>query len=613
MTVHPWKECLEAAAAFVETARPAGDQGDVPFRRDDAGRLVSSAPLRWGGRGGGIAAGLAAAGPPPGFLDALDDGGAIALRPDPAAWGGRLLAHLCGEGPLPAAPATGLTWLVEHSQPNTHKAFHVGHFRNVVTGDFVARLGRRAGHEVVAANYIGDIGTHVLRALLGWERAGRPDPPPGEDRSSWLGGMYADWAREEGRARDAFVEAAWRAGDAEALAGEDLPLDRVSGDRRLVARLLEAAEGGGLSPEARAAAAEWRDKLDLQNEVAARWAAGDEGLVADWERTRGWCLEAFDRVYALLGVEFDRVWYESELEEEARATAEGLVSRGIAKVDEGAVIVDFREPPLDAPKLGVLPLTRSDGLPLYSAKDLALAEVKAREVAPDVSLYVVASPQSHYFRQVFAILSEAGHGADLRHLAYELVDLPEGQMSSRRGTIVAFGELWEEARRRVAARSRDPEGPDVDRIAAGALKHAMLARDLNRRFTFDWDEVLSVEGRTGPYLQYAGVRAKRILEQQAAPPAAEPPAEVAPQEEALLFQLLCFPEAMERAVAAVSPVPLVDALHRVARAFSDFYHSCPVLKAEESVRPWRLALTRATGATLERGLAVLGIEVPEEM
>lgn len=609
---HPWAEARAAAAAAVSRVRPEGREGDITFRRDDKGWLVSPDPLRWAGPGGGLAGRLVEMGPPAGFLAVADERGAAALRPDPAHWAPSLLAHLLGPAPLPPAPDTGQTWLVEHSQPNTHKAFHVGHLRNVVTGDFMARAARQAGHKVVAANYVGDIGTHVLRALLGWERAGRPEPPEGEDKSAWLGGMYAAWAREEGALRDAFLDAAWESG-----AGADDPKmdrERLGNDKRLVGKLLEQGRQGELAAAANEAAAAWDQALARQNEIAARWAARDPQLVAEWERTRGWCLEAFDAIYQSLHVEFDVVWYESEVEEEAVAVAADLVSRGLAREEGGATIVDFREPPYELPKLGVLPLTRSDGLPLYSAKDLALARVKERERSPHLSIYVVASPQSHYFRQVFAILAGMGLAPEgLRHVPYELVELPGGQMSSRAGTIVPLAALWEEALSRVAARSRDPKGPDVAVVAEGALKHAMLARDLNRKLAFRWDEVLSVEGRTGPYLQYAGVRAARILATAGEVGPAPPPPEVTPPEEALLFQLLTYPESMERALASFSPLPLVDALHRVARAFTDLYHAHRVLASPEPERAWRLALVAATRATLERGLSLLGISLPAAM
>nr|MBC8515399.1 arginine--tRNA ligase [bacterium] len=492
MTDHPWNKVSQAAKELLERARPEGNEAPITFRRDDEGRcLLSPTPLRWGGPKGGVAAQLAKRNVPSFFSQLGEERGALVLCPDLRGLASDILLHLVGKNPLPNHPPTGESWIVEFSQPNTHKAFHVGHFRNVVTGDFLVRLARFGGHDVIAANYIGDIGTHVLRAMVGWERAGCPDPPTQGDLAKWLGGFYSEWAQKEGEACESFVSVLHQnLEELIALYPEKKELvgikkRRLGRNRRLLMSLFQSALQGNL-PWAESEAETWKACLEIQDEIATRWAQKDKALIRDWERTRAWSIDSFNEIYDALEIPFDHVWYESEVEEEAQRIGKELLERGLATEEDGAVLVDFKKEPYNEPKKDVLMLLRRDGLPLYSAKDLALARLKERMFSPDQSLYVVAVPQSLYFSQIFTILEQGDHAPKLTHLAYEMVNLPEGKMSSRSGSAIPFSDLWEDALERVGKRCRNPEGKDVPLIAQGALKHAMLSRDFNKKVLFDW-------------------------------------------------------------------------------------------------------------------------------
>ena len=513
-------------------------------------------------------------------------------------------------------------WIVEYSQPNTHKAFHIGHFRNVVTGDFIVKISRFFGIDVISANYIGDIGTHVLKALLGWETNKKPTAPEEGDLSSWLGGFYSEWAQKESESKKNFVNSIWENREEINESGKfeiKENFKKLKKNKFLINKIFEHSRKGGFSEvsfkDINSSAEKWGKNIDLQNEIAQRWKDKNETLVKDWKQTKRWCLDAFDEIYELLNIKFEKIYYESELEEEAVRISKELVQKGLAKEEKGSVFVDFREDPYNEPSLDVLPLLRSDGLPLYSAKDLALAQLKKNQYKTDKSFYVVGAPQGFYFKQVFKILEKNGDTSKLTHIGYEMVDLPEGKMSSRSGNIVAFSELWNEAKNFVKSKSSEKiSSGDMKKIVIGALKHLMFSRDFNKKISFKWEEVLSNEGKTGSYLQYAAVRCKRVLEKSNKKPNLEyKMMEMNKQEKALLFQLFTIQNELKRSFEKISPTPLLESLHRLSKCFSNFYHSSPIINKDKQLEDFRLNLTYFTLKTLEESLEIFGISIPEKM
>ena len=353
---------------------------------------------------------------------------------------------------------TGRQVMVEFSQPNTHKAFHVGHLRNVILGEAIARILECAGNKIIRANYIGDIGLHVIKWMWNY-RKNHPDEQPGPDTTRWMGDLYSEADR--------------------------------------------------LSEENPAAEAEIR-------ELFGWWDRRDPEILALWEKTRGWSLDGFKQIYSSLGVNFDRIYYESEMEDPGKELVRDLVAKEIA-VDErpeGPVIIRLDDLiGSNQDEYRVLVLLRSDSTSLYATKDLPLAIKKFAEYPLDRSIYVIDVRQSFYMKQIYKTLELMGYPwADrLYHLPYEIVNLPGNvTMSSREGAVVLFEDLLREsiARAREIVEAKNPElADDVKRSVAeavglGAIKYPMLARENTKKVTFDWETALDVSNLTdGVYYQ----------------------------------------------------------------------------------------------------------------
>lgn len=460
--------------------------------------------------------------------------------------------------------------MVEFSQPNTHKAFHVGHLRNVILGAAVANLLEFAGNTVIRANYIGDIGLHVIKWLWNYQKFHLGEEP-GEDRIRWLGDIYAEAERR--------------------------------------------SEG---SPEAEAEI----------RALFARWDRRDPQVFELWQKSRAWSLEGFEQVYRMLGVHFDRVYFESEVEEPGKKLVEELIARGIARDErpEGAVIIPLDEILGEKEKYRVLVVLRSDGTSLYATKDIPLAIKKFEEYDLDQSIYVIDVRQSLYLQQIFKTLELMGYGwaKNCYHLAYEIVNLPGNvTMKSRDGTVVLLEDLVREAVARALeiVRTKNPElsGEQQEMVARavalGAIKYSMLSRDNTKIVTFDWESALDFNGQAAPYIQYAYVRANSILRKanQPLPDSQLPVYELSPVEIELVELISRFPKEVQRASKEYRPLYLANLAYDLARVFNDFYNQCPVLQAEESVRAVRLRLVAAARQTIENCLRLMGITAPDVM
>jgi arginyl-tRNA synthetase len=472
--------------------------------------------------------------------------------------------------------------MVEYSQPNTHKAFHVGHMRNVALGDALVRILEYNGHEVVAANYIGDVGTHIARCLWFYlhhrEELGEQAEPPGADppsaRGEWLGMLY--------------TAATQRIDNAP----EELKIHYT----REVSRVLQALESG-------------------------------EGEVAQlWRSTRQWSLDAFAEIYGWLRARFDHVFYESEMEKAGRAAVEDGLARGVFQRSQGAVGID-----LEAHGLGFFLVLKADGTTLYATKDLALAETKFERFGVRQSIYVVGAEQTLHFRQVFKTLELLGYeqARDCHHLSYGLVMLPEGKMSSRAGNIIAFTRLREEmhdyiVRNYLGAHRGDWDDAEIAeaarRIAVAAIRYGMVKQDPSRSIVFNLEDWLVSEGDTGTYLCYAYTRVQSILRAVAQARGLEPDAGADltllahENERALIRALHDFNRTVQRAARQLRPNLVANALFTLCKDFSRAYTTCSVLHAEsDELARARLALFGATGRLLGEGCRLIGIEPPERM
>jgi arginyl-tRNA synthetase len=474
-----------------------------------------------------------------------------------------------------SGPATGQRVMIEFSHPNTHKAFHVGHLRGTILGDAICRILEFAGHDVVRANYPGDMGLHVIKWLWGYLKFHNGEEPD-TDITRWMGEVYAEAAH------------------------------RIEEDPDLEAEL---------------------------RTLYARWDKRDPEIVALWERTREWSLEGFRQMYAALDVHFDVYYFNSQEEKPGKEMVEELVRRGIAIDDRpqgGAVIVKIDEAlGLNKEQYRTAVVLRSDGTALYSTEDLALALHKFRDY-PDLakSVYVVDVRQSLHFTQVFKILEIAGHAQAQKcsHVSYELVTLPGNVvMSSREGTVVLLEDLLREAtaRARAEAHKKNPALTEAQlesvakAVGLGALKYPILARENTKMVTFDWQTALDFNGQAAPYIQYAHVRCNSILRKAGVDiPGLRPSRfnySLEPAEVELIDWLSRFPSEVQRAAAEYKPLAIASIAYNTAKAFAGFYDACPVVQASPEVRDARLRLVAATMQTLANALALLGITAPEVM
>jgi arginyl-tRNA synthetase len=473
--------------------------------------------------------------------------------------------------------------MVEYAQPNTHHSFHIGHLRNAVLGEALARLVEFAGFETIRASYPGDIGLGVIRCLWGYQKFHAGQEPEGVmERGRWLAQIYTE-----------------------------------------ATSLLEEKPG-----ESEAERAERLQRESEVKEIYRLWDQGDPAVRELWRRTRQWSLDELSAILEMLDIHIDVFFYESEVDEPSKVIVDELIGRGIAEDERsggGPVIVRVDE------KLGLknetyrtAVLLRSDGTSLYLTKDLALAKTKFEKYAVDRSIYVVDVRQSLHFQQAFKILELWGfpQAAKCYHLAYEIVTLPDGTMSARKGRVVYFQDVAAEALRRVAAivaeKNPDLTGARREAVARavglGALRYAMLAVDNVKQITFDWDSALSFDGQAAPYIQYAHVRAASILARagdRAAPGWKDH--ELHPAEVSLIDTVAHFPHEVQRAAQDYKPLYMANYAYNLAKAFTDFYQQCPVLQAEPDAQAGRLALVAAAKHVLNSSLHLLGLQAPESM
>lgn len=462
--------------------------------------------------------------------------------------------------------------MVEFSNPNTHKAFHVGHLRSAILGDSISRILEFAGFDVIRANYIGDMGLHVIRWLWNYKKFHLGDEPP-EDTTSWMGELYTE------------------------------AIQRLEQDPQLESEV---------------------------RDLYAQWDRRDPEIVALWEQTRQWSLDHFEKMYAILDITFDRWYSNSEMEQPGKKVVSELIEQGIAEDERptgGPVIVRIDDQlGLSKEKYRVLVVLRSDNTALYSTEDLALAITKFSDYDLAESIYVVDVRQSLHFLQVFKTLEIAGYPWATRsqHLPYEVVNLPGNVvMASREGTIVLLEGLIDEAEARAKqiveeknpSLSEEQQSAVAHAVGLGALKYPMLARDNAKIVTFDWESALDFNGQAAPYIQYAHVRANSILRRmnEALPGPIALDYELDPAEIELVDVISRFPDEVKRAAQEYKTLHITNIAYELARAFNEFYKQCPVLKAEPGTRAFRLRLVAAAQQTIANVLGLLGITAPDVM
>ncbi len=475
--------------------------------------------------------------------------------------------------------------MVEYAQPNTHHSFHIGHTRNAILGESLARIVEFAGFETIRATYPGDIGLGVITVMWAYNKFYKgQEPRDVHERGQWLLKIY--------------IEAT---------------------------KLLEPKENESAEEKTQ------REVYDAERrEMLLKWDTGDPAVRALWLETREWSLEEFREILSTLDIEMDVWFFESEVDEPSKAIVNELLERGIAEDERpegGPVIVKIDEKlGLEKEKYRTAVVLRSDGTTLYLTKDLALAKVKFEKHKVDRSLYVVDNRQSLHFQQAFKILELWGfqQAEKCYHLAYGYVSLPEGAMSARKGRVALFKDVADEAERRALAAmtERTPEMSNTLRIqiarqiGLGALAYAMLSVDNNKDIIFDVNDALSFDGRTAPYIQNAYVRANSILRKAGGMPSEEIPFkyELTSHEVELIDLISRFPDTVEQAAQEYRPLVVANYAYDLANVFHSFYHSVPVIQAESAeIQAARLRLVAAAKHVLENALRLLVIQAPEAM
>ena len=487
-------------------------------------------------------------------------------------------------------PSTGQNIMVEFSSPNTNKPLHLGHIRNNLLGDSVSRLLKACGNNVMKVTLVNDRGVHICKSMLAWLKEGNGITPEnsGKKGDHLVGDCY--------------------------VAFNDIYKKEVD----------ELIAGGMTKDQAEKEA----PSLKEAHEMLVKWEEGDKDVRELWKTMNGWVMDGFDKTYRELGISFDKTYFESE----TYLLGKELVQKGLdmgvfVKDPDGSVWCDLTADGLDR-KL----LLRSDGTSVYMTQDLGTAERRFSEYKLDSHVYVVGNEQNYHFQVLKLILGKLGFkwADDIFHLSYGMVELPEGKMKSREGTVVDADDLleqmYDEARKtseesgKLADMSDDEKAQLYRMIGLGALKYFIIKVDPKKTMLFNPKESIDFNGNTGPFIQYTHARIKSILrkadDQGISHKASDVLASIAPsaKETRLIKLLSTYPAKVAEAGAAYSPAVIANYAYDLAKEFNQYYHDTRILQEEDQdVRRFRLVLIQTVAEVLVKAMDILGIQLPERM
>lgn len=481
------------------------------------------------------------------------------------------------------------TILVEYSSPNTNKPLHLGHIRNNLLGFSLYRILSSCGHRVIKTNIVNDRGIHICKSMLAWLKySGGETPESSGMKGDHLVGKYYVMFEQEYRKQ------------AEELIGSGMSET-------------EARNSAPLMAEAR--------------DMLLKWENGDREVVDLWKMMNSWVYKGFDETYKMIGVDFDKIYYESETYLTGRdIVLDGLRRKVLYQHDDNSIWVDLTDQGLDH-KL----LLRSDGTAVYMTQDLGTAVARQNDFHFDKTLYVVGNEQNYHFQVLRALMKKIGYTwADgLIHYSYGMVELPEGRMKSREGTVVDADDLvteMKETARSVSTElgklsefSGDEKEEIFMKIGLGALKYFILKVDPHKNMTFNPAESIDFNGNTGPFIQYTYARIKSVFRKAEQSglmpdPAGVRAAKPGPKEIDLVKLLRKYSDTVTEAAETYSPALIANYCYDLAREFNQFYHDFSILGEEDpSLRNFRLLLSKVTSQVLLSGMWLLGIEMPERM
>ena len=515
--------------------------------------------------------------------------GFLNLVVSPAAWL-QLLADIDGNAEFGMKKATDESPLVmiEYSSPNTNKPLHLGHVRNNLLGWSLAKIMEANGNRVVKTNIVNDRGIHICKSMLAWQKWGNGETPEtsGKKGDHLIGDYYVAFDKHY---REEVKELVAQGMDEE-KAKQEAPLIKEA------------------------------------HEMLVKWEQGDPEVRALWEKMNSWVYAGFDETYKALGVSFDKIYYESQTYLVGKKKVEEGLEKGLFfRKDDNSVWADLTNAGLDQ-KL----LLRSDGTSVYMTQDIGTAQMRFEDYPIDKMIYVVGNEQNYHFQVLSLLLDRLGFkwGKDLVHFSYGMVELPNGKMKSREGTVVDADDLVatmvSDARQMSEDKVNKIEGisdEEKDQIARivgmGALKYFILKVDARKNMLFNPEESIDFNGNTGPFIQYTHARIRSILRKAGDASTllnSSTPTLLNEKEIALIQKMNEFPAVVEQAGKDSSPSGIANYCYELTKEFNQFYHDYSILGAEsEESKTVRLVIARNVAKTIKNGMALLGIEVPERM
>ena len=479
--------------------------------------------------------------------------------------------------------------MIEYSSPNTNKPLHLGHVRNNLLGNALANIVMANGNKVVKTNIVNDRGIHICKSMLAWQKYGKGETP----------------------------ESSGKKGDH--LVGDYY----VAFDKHYKAEVAELMEKGMSKEEAEAAS----PLMNEAREMLVKWEAGDPEVRALWQMMNNWVYAGFDETYRKMGVGFDKIYYESNTYLEGKEKVmEGLEKGFFFKKEDGSVWADLTAEGLDH-KL----LLRGDGTSVYMTQDIGTAKLRFADYPIDKMIYVVGNEQNYHFQVLSILLDKLGFewGKSLVHFSYGMVELPEGKMKSREGTVVDADDLMAEMIATAKETSQElgkldgltqEEADDIARIVGlGALKYFILKVDARKNMTFNPKESIDFNGNTGPFIQYTYARIRSVLRKAAEAGIVIPevlPAniELSEKEEGLIQMVADFAAVVRQAGEDYSPSGIANYVYDLVKEYNQFYHDYSILREEnEAVKVFRIALSANVAKVVRLGMNLLGIEVPSRM
>lgn len=496
---------------------------------------------------------------------------------------------------LVKATETSPLVMIEYSSPNTNKPLHLGHVRNNLLGNALANIVAANGNKVVKTNIVNDRGIHICKSMLAWKKYGNGETPEtsGKKGDHLVGDYY------------------------------------VSFDKHYKAEVKELMAGytaqGMNDEEAKAKAEAASPLMQEAREMLVKWEAGDPEVRGLWEMMNNWVYAGFDETYKKMGVSFDKIYYESNTYLEGKEKVmEGLEKGFFFKKEDGSVWADLTAEGLDH-KL----LLRGDGTSVYMTQDIGTAKLRFADYPIDKMIYVVGNEQNYHFQVLSILLDKLGFewGKSLVHFSYGMVELPEGKMKSREGTVVDADDLMEEMISTAKETSQElgkldgltqEEADDIARIVGlGALKYFILKVDARKNMTFNPKESIDFNGNTGPFIQYTYARIRSVLRkaQESGMTANDfIGAKPGEREITLVQRLADFPSVVQEAGRTYSPALIANYSYDLVKEYNQFYHDCSILKEDdERTRSMRLAISKVTADTILTAMGLLGINVPERM